>query len=364
MTTKKFAIAFLLAIGLALSTPRSSAQFTNINAGLPGVQLGSLAWGDFDNDGNLDLVLTGTTNGLKSGAVSQVWRNLGNGTFANLHIGLPGVIYSSLALGDFDNDGYLDILLTGETTNGTVISQIWRNMGNGSFTNINAGLPGISYGAVAWADYDNDGLLDILLTGSENYPTNSVIISQIWRNCGNGIFTNINVGLPPLAGAIAVAWADYDNDGRLDVLLAGGSTSAEISQLWRNVGNGQFTLDSGAGLPVIGFGPAVAWGDFDNDGNLDILFSATTSTENQVRRNIAQFGQFNNVSTGLPPSPYGIAAWGDYDGDGFLDILLVGSNSGISPSMQVERNLGNGSFSPITVGASSGSYNCSSLGRL
>ena len=72
--------------------------------------------------------------------------------------------YGSVAWGDFDNDGDLDILLTGESASGD-ISKIYRNNGNSTFTDINAGLPSIYYGSVAWGDFDNDGYLDILLTG-------------------------------------------------------------------------------------------------------------------------------------------------------------------------------------------------------
>ena len=86
---------------------------------------------------------------------------------------LPGVYNGSVALGDYDNDGRLDILLTGDTgaedTNGNeiLISQVYHNNGNGAFTlNTNAVLPGMFFSSVAWGDYDNDGRLDILLTGA------------------------------------------------------------------------------------------------------------------------------------------------------------------------------------------------------
>src|SRR6185503_16386021 len=114
----------------------------------------------FDNDGRLDILLSGTTNGLSSGAICQIWRNTGSG-FTNVNAGLPGVFLGVVAWGVFDNDGRLYVLLSG-TTNGLssgAICQIWRNTGSG-FTNINAGLPGISPGTVAWGDYDSDGRPD------------------------------------------------------------------------------------------------------------------------------------------------------------------------------------------------------------
>src|SRR5579872_2005575 len=115
-------------------------------------------------------------------------------SFTRLNTTLPGVALGSVAWGDFDNDGKPDILLTGSDTNGNPISQIWRNLGNGMFTNSNAGLTGVDNGSVALGDFDNDGRLDILLTGFAGYDTNGqpIVVSQVWRNLGNNAFTNIN----------------------------------------------------------------------------------------------------------------------------------------------------------------------------
>ena len=251
--------------------------------GLPGVFYGSVAWGDYDGDGLPDILLTGigflgAPFGTLGTPITQVWRNTGNG-FTNINAGLPGVVYGSAVWGDYDNDGHLDILLTGatnlnypsgifgfdlgpfESTDYSTpvtglpsgfITQIWRNTGNG-FSNINAGLPGVWTGAAAWGDYDNDGRLDVLLTGATNstilYGNDGTydfdiaepagFISQIWRNTGAG-FSNINAGLTGMAFSSA-AWGDYDNDGRLDIVLAGataidtnGNVTAMVSQILRN----------------------------------------------------------------------------------------------------------------------------------
>jgi hypothetical protein len=240
--------------------------FRNIEAGLPGVDAGAVALGDYDNDGNLDILLTGYSF---SGGVAQVWRNLGNGTFSKINVGLPGVFYSSVAWGDYDNDGLLDILLTG-TSNGfqeSAVTQLWRNQGNGSFANVNIGLPGVLQGTVAWGDFDQDGRLDILLTGAANTGP----ICQVWRNLGDGAFININVGLPGVYES-STALADYDNDGKLDLVLSGVDAHTNlISQVWRNKGNWVFTKLN-AGLPGLRSG-SVTWADFDTDGRLDLLLT-------------------------------------------------------------------------------------------
>jgi hypothetical protein len=184
-----------------------------------------VAWGDYDNDGWLDFLLTG-------GGGSQLWRNTGSGfsnVTASVAPGLPGGTGSSAAWGDYDNDGRLDFLLTGYFD--SPASQLWRNTGSG-FSNVTAsvapGLPGVYNGSTAWGDYDNDGRLDFLLTGGVDGLSGT---SQLWRNTGGG-FSNVTAsvasGLPGFVSGGSVEWGDYDNDGRLDFVLTASG------HLWRN----------------------------------------------------------------------------------------------------------------------------------
>ncbi len=321
----------------------TGSGFSNVTAsvapGLPGILDSSVAWGDFDNDGRLDFLITGLTNVSFGVAISQLWRNTGSG-FTNVPIpGLPAVSQSSVACSDFDGDGRLDFLISG-TTNGNLggaISQLWRNTGHG-FTNVPiAGLIGTSFGSAAWGDFDNDGLPDFLIAGN-------VAGSQLWRNTGNGF---INVPVPGLGGVFvnSVAWGDYDNDGLLDFLLEGTSTNGLISQLWRNLGN-SFTNVPVPGLPGVSDG-SLAWGDYDNDGRLDFLITGLTNGAmriSQVWRNTGS--GFTNVTIpGLPGSFDSSVAWGDYDNDGRLDFLFAGRIEGGNVS-QLWRNTVVSSNSP------------------
>ena len=245
--------------------------FGEIGAGLPGVFGSSVAWGDYNNDGYLDILLTGRTTGGSD--ISKIYRNNGNGALTDSGLSLPGIEAGSVAWGDYDNDGYLDVLLTG-TTNGNFssagISNFYRNNGNGSFTDLFACLPGVGLGSVAWGDYNNDGYPDILLTGY----TGSGYISKVYRNNGNGTFTDLNAGLPGVYQG-SVAWGDYDNDGYLDFLLTGttsGDQSGAISKTYRNNRNGTFTEVTTTSLSGAFYG-SVAWGDYDNDGRLDLLLT-------------------------------------------------------------------------------------------
>lgn len=238
------------ALGLALVT----------NA-VPTSRVNSQAWGDYNNDGRLDLLLAvSTSGGGNTPLPAQIWRNTGSG-FTNINAGLTGVQFSSVAWGDYDNDGRLDILLTGQTNvNGSNhVSQVWRNTGSG-FTDIHAGLPGVAASSAAWGDYDNDGRLDILLSGTTAYDFPQAIC-QVWRNTGSG-FTNINAGLPGLMYG-SVAWGDHDNDGRLDILLNGQTTDGQrISQVWRNhslLANTPPSAPTGLAAAAVGAAVTFSW---------------------------------------------------------------------------------------------------------
>jgi hypothetical protein len=332
---------------------QSNGGFTNFNAALPGISTNAVtssavAQGDFDNDGRPDLLITGFA-GVDINSfpvyISQVWRNLGNGTFTNIQAGLPGVDTGAVALGDFYSDGHLDVLLTGYSSTGAV-SQVWRNAGNSAFTNINAGLPGVLYSAVALGDYDNDGNLDILLTGTTNgFGTGA--ITELWHNLGNGTFTNVPTGLPGVSQG-AVAWGDFDQDGRLDILLTGYTQTGAVCQVWRNLGNGTFT-NMNVGLPGV-YQSSVALADYDNDGKLDILLAGLDNQTNlicQVWRNTGNW-VFTNINAGLPGIRSGSVAWADFDNDGRVDLLLSGLDTNNNATLQVYHNntISNNVFAP------------------
>lgn len=141
-------------------------------------------------------------------------------------ITLMGLQYSSADWGDYDSDGDLDILLTGSNS-----AKIYKNNGDGSFTEqTTISLVGGYDCSVAWGDYDNDGDLDILLTGFKSGDG----VSKIYKNNGDGSFTEqTSIYLAGVWNS-TVAWADDDNNGDLDILLAGITSNGRISKIYKN----------------------------------------------------------------------------------------------------------------------------------
>jgi FG-GAP-like repeat len=262
-----------------------NGAFTNVPSFSGGII--PKVFGDFNNDGKLDII---GANGLRF--------NLGNGQFDTNSVALPSGI---CAVGDFDKDGLLDIVTT---------SAVWRNLGNGTFALLKSLTTGIaSTYFMTTGDFDNDGWPDIAVTGlsSSNTP-----LCEIWRNLQNGSFSRY-ASLPGINSRIVLG--DFDNDGRLDILAPNQASSAATTpaQIWHNQGNGNFELSS---VPVYGDTGLAEWGDLNNDGRLDLLLAghylyySTTNlniyTVNYCRKYINNFPATNTpptVPTGLKAQP-------------------------------------------------------------
>jgi hypothetical protein len=316
----------------------TGSGFTNVPIpGLKGLFHSSVAWGDYLNEGLPGFLITGATNNAYvDPSVIQLWRYNGTGFVQDVTFGLPPLRNGAVAWGDYDNDGRLDLLIMGDYLGIYPITQLWRNTGGGFIQVPVPGLPQLEDGSVAWADFDNVGRPGFLITGSVFQGGGSGGLSQLWRNTGSG-FTNVPIpGLPNLFDS-SVAWGDFDNDGRLGFLITGtpdGSTG--ISQLWRNTGSG-FTNVAIPGLPGVYKG-SVAWGDYDNDGRLDFLICGIDSSGNYISQLWRNTGSgFTNVPIpGLPGVGNGAVAWGDYDNDGRLDFLIMGSPTNITTHLICE----------------------------
>lgn len=281
------------------------------------------SWVDIDNDGDDDLFITDKT----ANAPNLLYRNNGSLSFTKITTGdLPNhkakTIGNSWA--DVDNDGDIDVLVINDTEKPC---ELFLNNGTGTFTRATETgfntLPGYYHGA-AFADYDKDGFADVLFT---NYmPTK---FHELYHNNGDGTFTFVenSVFSTISANALTPNWGDYDNDGDLDVFIP--NDNDENNTLARNNGDGTFTQITSGNIVNDG-GPSTgsAWGDYDNDGDLD-LFVSNSGTANNFLYNNNGNGTFSKV-TNTPMTTGGGhshgCSWVDVDNDMDLDLYVSNDN--------------------------------------
>ena len=232
-----------------------------------------------------------------------------------------GLSSSSVAWGDADNDGDADLALTGVDGNGVARTLIGVNDGSGLLTISTADLPGGAFGRIVWGDDDGDGDLDLLVSGVANNQQNVV---KILRNNG-GVFTEAGAGLRSVLFA-AADWGDYDNDGDLDILVAGVNwihlLARGLVRVYQNNGG----VYSEVAVLDAAFHGTAAWVDYDTDGDLDIFVSGTERVSGEVRAKMLQnnggsFSPTERFGGGL----FGDAALADYDDDGDVDVHLFGN---------------------------------------
>ena len=302
-----------------------------------------VAWGDYDNDGDLDLYVA------RDNLPNLLLQTDADGTFSNV-AEEAGVADSGrgrmAAWADYDSDGNLDLYVANFGPGNTISNPLYRNNGDGTFIEVGqeAGVAdqGQAQG-IAWADYDNDGDQDLFVANRDE-------ASRLYQNGGDGTFTDVTVhsGVT-MDTAGGVAWGDYDSDGDLDLFVTGGDC-CEAGKLLVNDGSGRFTVALSLGSGIGG----VAWGDYDNDGDLD-LYQAQAGNSNLLWNNRVD-GAFTDVAThaGVAGAGDGAGvAWEDYDGDGDLDLAVANDASAVRNRLYENNGNANNSLLVRTVGTKS-----------
>ncbi len=286
---------------------------------------GSNAWGDFDGDGLQDLVITGYTTAAYKGYM-RVYKNLGGGNFQQLNQQFTGVGNSAVVWVDIDNDGDLDIVAMGQDSLNLFKTFIIENQNGVFIERLSQFIPGLSGGSIDVADFNGDGYFDLLITG-EQYIPNSENVSRtgIYLNNKNKDFVLYPTNLPLVTSGHAAA-ADFNNDGLIDVAITGRVSSFNFeTKVYMNQGTNQFAEIALPGAQGLRYSK-VRWGDYDNDGYLDLLI--TGSFDNQqnsltyVFRNTGE-DSFELVHQ-MPGVRLGDIQWGDFNNDGYLDIVMNG----------------------------------------
>ena len=357
---------------------------------------------DYDNDGWLDIfVLSGTTLEGSSGATNRLYRNNRDGTFSDVteKAGLHRTGWASaVTVGDYNNDGFDDLFVTYWGQN-----VLYRNNGDGTFRDVTKEA-GLLHAAARWGsgcaflDYDRDGHLDLFVANYLDFRIDAIPkpgsnsncnwkgipvmcgprglppgVGALYHNNGDGTFTDVSVasGIAKAQGSymMTTVAADFDNDGWPDIYVACDSTP---SFLLRNNHNGTFTdigLQSGVALNEDGneqAGMGVAVGDFNLDGNLDILKTHFADDTSVLYRNTGKdYFEDVTITSGLGVETR-FVGWGsgivDLDNDGNPDLFIV--TGGVYPEIAAKysnyplrtprvifRNLGNGKFEELIEAA-------------
>lgn len=303
-----------------------------------GISRGAVVFADFDNDNDLDLFISGQDASYNEFA--GIYRN-DNGTFIYAGGGITGMYNCSAAAADYDLDGWMDLVMTGQDYDGN-ITRLYRNNGNGTFSEVQAGLYNAgANGDLAWADVNSDGYPDLVISGNW--------LTRLYLNNGDGTFTHTPSGLQGM-NSPSLDWGDFDNDGDPDMLMVGDAGSVGETYIYINHQGTFERLDAQIEGAV---GGMARWGDSDNDGYLDLLITgkdATLVPVSYVYRNNGDM-TFSFANAGLIGTALGPANWIDFDNDGDLDVMLAGENAGCgNSSTRLYSNNGAGSFSEIQAG--------------
>ncbi|MBD3348707.1 MAG: hypothetical protein GF400_05885 [Candidatus Eisenbacteria bacterium] len=354
-------------------------------AGLGGRRESRVAWGDFDGDGYEDLLLSGRV----------LMRNGGDGTFEDVTeaAGIGGTGANGGVWADVDNDGDLDFYATSGATSGDRTDRLWRNDGDGTFTDVTERAGNVTdhytTEGAAWGDIDGDGWVDLYLASYER-PRSDTFTEYgagypdiLYRNEKHGTFEDVTTEMgivPPFGEHLSgrgVNWGDCDNDGDLDIYVS--NYRLQENLLWRNEGGERFSNVA----PVLGvsgretdgwWGHTIgsAWGDYDNDGDLDLVCAnlahpryIEVSDKSMLYRNMFRSdGAFpdedafreRRADSGIKyAETHSDPSWGDVDNDGDLDLFITSIYPDCASFLYV--NDGTGDFRDVTWLAGARTFN-------
>ena len=350
---------------------RYEARSINGLSDFEGFSSGS-AWADFDNDGDLDTFVANQRD-QENALLLQEAAEDGSVRFVR-HAATrlaedKGWSYS-VAAADADNDGFVDYYVSNGGLSHSGVNVLYRNLQGTAIEpvlNVDAVDSNHASGGAAWSDYDGDGDQDLVVANRPTADMQGFKLS-LFRNDGEMQFTRMDDNALPVDAVfpMSVAWGDVDNDGDQD--LYAGNLYGMANNLYENLGDGTFgILDGGRATSDAGSSYAVTFGDLDNDADLDLVVANWGGTSEIYLNDGA--GQFEQVGSDAFRRSIHYAsslALGDYDSDGDLDILIGNwpnrPGEGFEENILLENRFADGNW--IKVSREGGPTNRSAIGAL
>src|SRR5690554_1855739 len=303
-----------------------------------GVRLADVAVADVNGNGYMDLLISGRNT--SNNPITKLYLNDGTGQYTlDNSVSFDGVQYGTVDFADFNGDGAPDVLITGDNGSINGIAKIYFNDGSGNFTE-QTGTPliGVDYSAVIILDVNGDNHLDIIISGDKGNPDYS---TNLYINNGVGQFTLQNSGLLAINRG-ALAYADVDGDGDLDVVVSGRTTgSTKESKLFLNDGTGIFTELTSLALTGVEFASA-GFSDINGDTYPDLIVSGLVSNNNRSSEMFINDGNGNFTLyplNSIEPISQGSISFGDVDGDSDNDLLITGISTGTGMSGSFDKKI-------------------------
>jgi len=314
------------------------------------VSFSSVIFGDVDNDNDEDLLITGRNSSNQP--ISELYLNDGTGNFTlSTSSSFTGVFRSSVAFADVDGDNDLDVLMTGENSSSIPVSELYLNDSLGNFTLVpNTPFVGVKESDIAFADVDGDNDMDVLISGENSSNT---AISELYLNNGAGVFSLDTAASFIGVERSSVAFEDVDGDNDVDLLLAGDANAiGRVARLYINDGSGSFTFVS---MPFTAVRWAdIAFSDVDGDNDQDVVISGrngTTGTTRLYTNDGNGIFTYKQTVFGSGPSRYGAwlgsIAFADIDGDNDDDLFVTGRDYLADEIADLYTNDGSGNFSLV-----------------
>jgi hypothetical protein len=344
-----------------------SQPFTLMDQSIPGLEEGNVAWGDYDRDGDLDLSIMGKEDGF----TTAIYRN-DSGTFVNTNQNLFKQSKGDLEWVDYDNDGYLDLIVVGLNPQLLPSLNIYKNINGNTFVRQNnSELPGLTDATLAFGDADADGDMDMVVAGIGQENGNITYAFKLYTNRHNEGSSEVFEISPNFEyeGFVNgdIEFADLDNDGDLDIVYAGtGRGDVPVGGIIVNTrvglaeSNNSYLYSHALALKEA----SISVGDIDLDGDLDLLTTGITSNYNGVEENVTKV-LYNNfyridslrayinfreeLSNDITPLVDGDLDMIDFDNDGDLDVLASGADEFGNPQtlLYAQRS---GDFFPVNAG--------------